>query len=124
MDEHSYLGRLERVAAPPGFERRVLAELVARREGRRRSARIHRFAYAGGAAVFLAGALIVGALVLDRNGGDRRVASGGPARTSSEVIPVLETLDYSSEFRNASSDPRTIYILEQVSEVSPREITY
>lgn len=102
----------------------MLAELAVRRERRKRSVRAYRFAYAGVAAVFLAGVIIVGSLVLDRRGGEGRLASGRPAGASSDVIPVLETLDYSSEFRNASSDPRTIYILEQVSEVSPREITY
>jgi hypothetical protein len=36
----------------------------------------------------------------------------------------METMDYSPEVLNASYEPRTVYILEQVSEASPQEITY
>jgi len=42
----------------------------------------------------------------------------------SRVLPVYETVDYTSEFRNVQSQPRTVYILEQVSESRPSEIIY
>jgi hypothetical protein len=48
--------------------------------------------------------------------------AGGTDRRRS--VQVMETMDYSAEVHNTSYDPQTIYILEQVSEVSPQEITY
>lgn len=124
MKERNFLEKMDRVAAPPGFERRVLAELALRKERKRSSVRIWRFVYAGGAAVFLAVVLLTGVFVLDRAGEKGPAATARLTGRPSEAVPVMETLDYASEYRNASSEPRTIYILEQVSEVSPREITY
>jgi hypothetical protein len=124
MEERDLLGSMDRVAAPPGFERRVLTELARRKERRGSARRTWRFAYAGASAVLLAAVVLGGVFVLNRTG--ENVADGAlrPAGRPSDAVPVMDTLDYSSEYRNASSEPRTIYILEQVSEVSPREITY
>ncbi len=124
MEERNFLGKMERVAAPAGFERRVLTELARRKELRRSSRRTWRFAYAGAAAGLVAAVVLGGVLVLDRTGGKDTAAAARIAERPVEAVPVMETLDYSSEYRNAPSEPRTIYILEQVSEASPREITY
>jgi hypothetical protein len=124
MGERNFLEKMDRVAAPPGFERRVLAELALRKERKRRSLGTWRFVYAGGAAVFLSAVILAGVFVLDRAGEKGTAAAVRHAGRPSEAVPVMETLDYSSEYRNAPFEPRTIYILEQVSEVSPREITY
>ena len=124
MEERNFLEKADRVAAPPGFERRVLAELARRKDLQRSSRRTWRLVYAGGAAAFLAAVVLGGAFVLDRTGGKGTTEMVRPAERSSEAVPVMETLDYSSEYRNAASEPQTIYILEQVSEASPREITY
>lgn len=124
MEERNFLEKMDRVAAPPGFERRVLAELTHRKRLQRSSGRTWRFAYAGAAALVLTAVVIGGVFVLDRTGGKGPAAVVRLAGRPAEAVPVMETLDYSSEYRNASSEPRTIYILEQVSEVSPREITY
>ncbi len=124
MEERNFLGSMDRVAAPPGFERRVLTELALRKGLRRSSRRAWRFAYAGASAVLLAAVVIGGGFVLDRSGDRVADAALQPSGRLSEAVPVMDTLDYSAEYRNASSEPRTIYILEQVSEVSPREITY
>lgn len=124
MEEPSYLGKMEKVAAPAGFERRVLAELARRKDLRRSSRRTWKLAYAGAAAGLVTAVVLGGVLVLDRAGGKGTAAAVRLAERSVEAVPVMETLDYSSEYRNASTEPRTIYILEQVSEASPREITY
>ena len=124
MEERNFLGSMDKVVAPPGFERRVLTELALRKDLRRTSRRTWRFAYAGASAVLLAAVVIGGVFVLDRSGDRVADAALQPSGRLSEAVPVMDTLDYSSEYRNASSEPRTIYILEQVSEVSPREITY
>ena len=125
MEEHNIFDRLERVGAPEGFEGRVLAELSRRKKRRAHALLIYRYAFAGGAAVLLATLILVNVLVLRKPGGVSLAGKGmksGPVAT--EAVQVMETMDYSTEVHNASYEPRTVYILEQVSEASPQEITY
>jgi hypothetical protein len=125
MEERNIFDRLERVAAPEGFEDGVLAELPRRKERRAHALLIYRYAFAGGAAVLLATLILVNVLVLRKPGGVSVAGKGmksGPVAT--EAVQVMETMDYSTEVHNASYEPRTVYILEQVSEASPQEITY
>jgi hypothetical protein len=125
MEERNIFDRLERVAAPEGFEDGVLAELPRRKERRAHALLIYRYAFAGGAAVLLATLILVNVLVLRKPGGVSLAGKGmksGPVAT--EAVQVMETMDYSTEVHNASYEPRTVYILEQVSEASPQEITY
>ena len=125
MKERNIFDRLERVGAPVGFEGRVLAELPRRKERRARALPTYRYAFAGGAAALLATFVLVNALFLRKPEGVRVTGKGmvsGPVAT--EAVQVMETMDYSTEVHNASYEPRTVYILEQVSEASPQEITY
>jgi hypothetical protein len=125
MEEHNIFDRLERVGAPEGFEGRVLAELSRRKKRRAHALLIYRYAFAGGAAVLLATFVLVNVLVLRKPAGVSVAGKGmasGPVAT--EAVQVMETMDYSTEVHNASYEPRTVYILEQVSEASPQEITY
>jgi hypothetical protein len=117
MGERELLDRLNRVGAPAGFEGRVLAELARRKIRAPRAGRIPVFAYAGSAVAFLAAVVVVGGLLL-RKPETRRAA------LDDKAVPVMETVDYSSEIRNASYEPQTIYILEQVSEASSSGISY
>jgi hypothetical protein len=41
-----------------------------------------------------------------------------------ETIPIIEAVDYAGEIQSASREPQTIYILEQVSEVTSTKIKY
>ena len=125
MEGHNIFDRLERVGAPEGFEGRVLAELSRRKKRKAHARLIYRYAFAGGAAVLLATFVLVNVLVLKQPGGVSVAGKGmasGPVAT--EAVQVMETMDYSPEVLNASYEPRTVYILEQVSEASPQEITY
>jgi hypothetical protein len=125
MEGHNIFDRLERVGAPEGFEGRVLTELSRRKKRRAHARLIYRYAFAGGAAVLLATFVLVNVLVLRQPGEVSVVGKGtasGPVAT--EAVQVMETMDYSPEVLNASYEPRTVYILEQVSEASPQEITY
>jgi hypothetical protein len=121
MEEHNIFDRLERVGAPEGFEARVLAELLRRKERRSHALRTYRYAFAGATAVLL----VTFVLVLRKPEG---VSMAGKGRASgpivAEPVQVMETMDYSTEVHNASYEPQTVYILEQVSEASPQEITY
>jgi hypothetical protein len=80
--------------------------------------------------VFLIGAVFTASIIFTGGGatGSRdsgiATAAWGRASDSQSVIPVLETVNYSAEVRNASYEPRTVYILEQVSEGIPSGIKY
>jgi len=125
MEERNIFDRLERVAAPVGFEGRVLAELPRRKERRARALRTYRYSFAGGAAAVLATFVLMNVFILRKPDGVRMAGKGVASEpVATEAVQVMETMDYSAEVHNASYDPQTIYILEQVSEASPQEITY
>lgn len=124
MENLELLARRDRVQAPPGFERSVLARLAAEKRRRLGFHRGLRLAWAGGAALFLAGILSLS--LLDRQGGSGwKTASGFDASSpGSGFIPVMETIDYGREIRTAGLEPRTIYILERVSDAMLLETMY
>ncbi len=62
MEELNLLEKMERVQAPPGFERKVLAELTVRKEKNRHRQRVFSFSFAGAAAAFLVGFLVLSAV--------------------------------------------------------------
>ena len=136
MEGHELLRPLTKVKAPEGFEAGVLAKLPAARRDRAKARRLaaYRYAFSGAAAL-----LVVGFLVFAPSSREpdtvltsaERLAltaspdfgkGGDPSR--SPVIPVYETMDYASEFRSARPQPRTVYILEQVSDSVRSEIIY
>ncbi len=138
MEGHDLLNRLERVKAPDDFEERCFARL--KQAGRERAHRrtVFRYSFAGSAAVLLAGFLTLNTLVLHKSPGlsyasrgksesARPAAALQPAGFESAgagLVPVMEKVDYSSEFRNASFEPQTVYILEQVSEGAPSGVKF
>jgi hypothetical protein len=121
MKELELIKKIARVEAPADFERRVLAVLPDRRSERKRTRMIQRFSYAALAAG-AAGVVLLIVLVLPKKPGDLPVTSRGAA---TEVLPIMETMDYSNDIHNASYEQQDIHILEQVSdEASPAEIYY
>lgn len=130
MEGHEQLAKVTRVRAPEGFERTVLARLPAARERRARARRaVYRYAFAGSAALLLVGFLVFAPSFREPDtvltSAERQALSADPDNAMpSRVLPVYETVDYTSEFRNVQSQPRTVYILEQVSESRPSEIIY
>ena len=140
MEGHELLGKVNKVGAPPGFEGRVMARIGQAKRARARRQAISRYAFAGSAAVLVIGFLLLYPPAADRlsgpapagkgqaavavvhRGADAPVSLGSASATA--YLPVLETVDYSSEMRNASAQPRTVYILEQVSEDRPTETKY
>ena len=137
-DTNLALGKLERVAAPPDFEDRVMAALSSRRASlaQVRRTRPLRYTLAGTAAFLLIGFLALNVLIPHRpdaafqaglEGLDGRDAAG--RRLS---LPITETMNYRSEipgagsaYRSAaSSSPSTVYILEQVSDSPSKYIKY
>lgn len=138
MEGHELLGKANRVKAPSDFEARVFSKLGEAKRARARRRAVFRYAFAGSAAVFLIGFVLLsvfdggrrtpvtyaGKSKADAPAGLVSLSAPSRARAQGSSLPVMETLNYSSEFRNASYQPRTVYILEQVSEVRPSEIKY
>lgn len=119
MDELKHLGQLPRVRAPLGFEGRVLARLAERKERRLRRVKTLRFSLAGASAFLLVGFVVTRLFILPGTG-PIVSAEGKKGR----FIPINEPVDYSREVRDVSRDSETIYILEQVSDITTADITY
>ena len=129
MEGHEQLAKMTRVRAPEGFERTVLARLPAARESRIRARRAaYRYAFAGTAALLLVGFLVFRPSSREPEtvltNAERQALSATPESGARSRVMPYETVDYTSEFRNVQSQPRTVYILEQVSESRPSEIIY
>ena len=141
MDTHDLMARLHRVKAPGDFDAGVFAGIANERERRAHRRYTMRYAFAGAAGVMLIGFVLLNFLVLQKQNpvsyaskslprtdavGRLANLSGGPSRQGFPrgLVPVMETLDYSSEFRNASYQPKTVYILEQVSEGMPSGVKF
>jgi hypothetical protein len=136
MEGHEFLTKMTKVAAPEDFEEHVLARLPEARAERSRRARrtAYRYTFAGSAALVLAGFLVFRPAPVDKptvlTYAERQALTASPGRGGSPAaernlaMPVFETMDYASEFQNDQSQPATIYILEQVSEVRSSEIIY
>lgn len=138
MEGHELLGNVNRVKAPSDFDERVFTRIGEARQARARRQAAFRYAFAGSAAL-----LLIGFVLLNDHLVNTRASRDFPDKGLSEALmtqpsfsglagdgvaraylPVLETVDYSNEFRNVSNQPRTVYILEQVSEVRPTEIKF
>lgn len=122
MEGHELLAKMNRVAAPSGFEETVLTKLPAARKELARIRRANfRYAFAGSAALVLVGFFLLNPSLFQK---ELPLTFAEREALTVPSIPVFETMDYASEFRNAQSQPRTVYILEQVSESVSSEIIY
>ena len=127
MEGHELLAKMTRVKASAGFEEAVLTKLPAARKELARIRRANfRYAFAGSAALVLVGfvLLIPSLFQKEPTMTFAKREKGISSAQQSRPVPVFETLDYASEFRNAQSQPGTVYILEQVSESVSSEIIY
>jgi len=138
MEGHELLAKMTKVRAPADFEAGVLARLPAARAARSRARRVRlSYGFAGSAALVLVGFLLFSPspaperedAVLTR--AEQLALSAGPDKGAgipvadrTRALPVYERMNYASELRDAQSEPRTVYILEQVSEVPSSEIIY
>jgi hypothetical protein len=122
MEGHELLAKMNRVAAPSGFEEAVLTKLPAARKERALIRRANfRYAFAGSAALVLVGFFLLNPSLFQK---ELPLTFAERQALTVPSIPVYETMDYASEFRNSQSQPRTVYILEQVSESVSSEIIY
>jgi hypothetical protein len=132
MDELDLLRKLGKVNAPPDFEQKVMAQVSLRKRDLRSRRRAFRLSLAGGFASLLAIFVLLNVFVLQKKAPlgitdlkkDIAPASQKMQAAAGQVIPVIETLDYSTEVRSRSSEPQTIYLLEQVSDTTSKDIKY
>ena len=120
------LGTLDRVAAPPDFEDRVMSALSARRAvlASARRTRPLRYSLAGAGAFLLIGFLALNVFILrGPDAGFQAALEGLDGRDAAGrrvSLPITETMNYRTEARNAALEPRTVYILERVSDAPNR----
>lgn len=133
MDELNLLKKLDRVQAPPGFEQKVMAQLSLRKRSTRERRRVFGLSLAGAFASLLAVLILLNVFVLKKKtplevaDTERGYypASGVVSKTTADkTMRVIETLDYATEIRSRSAEPEVIYLLEQVSDTTMREIKY
>ena len=129
MQEFDLLTHTKTVEAPPGFEQRVMAHLAERKQHRSRIRR-YGFSAAAAAASVLVVLVALNFLVLPQGNPDRmaalekKISPDFHSPVSIPTIPITEALDFSGEIRQVSQQPRTIYILEQVSDRTDAKLIY
>lgn len=133
MEEFNLLEKLERVKAPPGFDQKVLSLLSERKDKKRVRKRQLSFSFAGAFALLLVFFVVFNVFVLQKKepmafaGAQKGISATferGGASPAEDYIPIMETVDYSVERQTISPEPKTVYILEQVSENILKEIKY
>ena len=127
MDDANLLRKLDKISAPPDFERLVMSELIRRREALPRARRLQTFrlSLAGAAAALLVCFLILNMFVFQKYGPARMAGRDAEEVLSpNDFLRITEAVDYGSEIRGASYEPQTVYILEQVSNASNTLIKY
>ena len=133
MDELNLLEKLESVKAPPGFEQRVLAQLSVRKR-KRQKVRTLSLSAAGAFSAALVIFIVLNVFIITEKSpvgiAEMDKESMAPAFEAEEMparrttIPITEAVDYGEEVRSISREPRTIYILEQVSDEVSSTIKY
>ncbi|MBP1768081.1 MAG: hypothetical protein H6P98_2196 [Candidatus Aminicenantes bacterium] len=133
MSEWDIFKGLDPVKAPPDFEQKVMAGLSLRKRMERRRRVVLRWSMAGSFASLALAAVLLSVFVFESKGPSAFADRGkGPAPSSAFVerasaertVQIMETLDYRTEMRGRSSEPQTMYLLEQISDSAPREIRY
>jgi hypothetical protein len=132
MQEHNLLERIERVKAPERFEQEVLHLLYERKKKNVR-ARALRLSLVGALGTVAALIVVVNLFLLPPKGAvdvsglegeipallERGISRGGV-----ETIPIIERVNYPQEIRSRRQETPTIYLLEQCSDKTNREIKY
>lgn len=133
MSEWDIFKELDTVKAPPDFEQKVMAQLSLRKRTERRRRAVLRWSMAGSFASLAAGIVLLNIFVFEGRSPSRVAEMGkGAAPVTSTIqraaaertIPIIETLDYRTEMRSRSSEPETVYLLEQISDSAPGQLRY
>ena len=118
MEELNLLEKLERVKAPPDFEKKVLNTLSERKEKRRLRVRNLRFSFAGAFAVLLVCFIVLNVFIFQRKGPadisslERGVPAGakkGETLRARDYLPIIEAVDYSGEIQRPSFESQSLF---------------
>lgn len=132
MEEFNLLKKLESFKAPPDFEQKVMAQLSLRKRKERRIKHL-RLSLAGACGTLLVFFIVMGIFILPKKspvefaGFEKGVSSTLQRRgdlRQSQVIPIIEAVDYAEEMQILTQEPPTIYLLEQVSNETNVKIKY
>ncbi len=132
MDDYNLLSNMDAVKAPPGFEQGVMAEIALKKKKRLKVKRLN-LSLAGACASLAIVALLAHFFIIPQR--FSREATGLRSEGASlldqrfypqknSIIPITEAVDYTGEIQKLTREPRTIYILEQVSHSTDTSITY
>ena len=133
MNEWDIMKSLDTVNAPPDFEQKVMAQLSLRKRTERRKRIVLRWSMAGSFASLAAVAVLLNVFVFQGRTPQSAAVRGKDVAPASaliqnaaaeQTISIIETLDYRTEMRSRSTEPETVYLLEQVSDTTPRGIRY
>ncbi|MBN1270877.1 MAG: hypothetical protein JXB26_01280 [Candidatus Aminicenantes bacterium] len=132
MEELEILKKLDTVKAPPGFEKRVMVRLAERKNHKPRFSTL-KLSLAGGFAGLLVCFIVLNFVILpqrtSRESADLEKGGSSYIRKvdqleSGPVLSIIEQVNYRRELRSRSLQPRTVYILEQVSDETMATIKY
>jgi len=133
MSEWDFMKGLDEVKAPPDFEQKIMAQLLLRRRAAQRRRIVLRWSMAGSFTSLVAAVVLLNIFVFqDRKPSDIAATGKGTAPASAllqtaadeRTVPIIERLDYLTEMHSRSSEPETVYLLEQISDTAPRGIRY
>lgn len=133
MSEWDFMKELDEVKAPPDFEQKVMAQLSLRRRAFQRRRTVLRWSMAGSFTSLVAAVVVLNIFVFQgrepsavAEGGKGQAPASALVQTAADerTVPIIETLDYLTEVHSRSSEPETIYLLEQISDTAPRGIRY
>ena len=130
MEERDFLDKLTKVKAPLEFEQKLMAQLSLRKQAKYRMQKRARFSFAIAGASLIVVFIALSVFILPKKSQvgladlQENIPSKYQETENKEVIPLIESVDYSQEMHNFSGEPKTVYILEQVSNVSNTRIIY
>ena len=133
MEELNLLKKMGKVEAPPYFEQRVMTELLFRKKSRQTKKHLG-MSFAGAFSALVVLFVIFNIFIIPHQGiRDYSSAEEGFLKRSlmresfrqpNEMIPIMESVDYSNEIRSRRNEPPTVYILEQVSNTTDAKFIY
>jgi len=132
MKEYNLFEEVKRVKAPENFELGITQLL---HERKRKSVRVRtlRLSLAGALSAAVVVFVVINFLILPQSAPveyselESKIPSvfeRGMSQRTMEPIPIIERVDYSGEMRSHRQVPQTIYLLEQCSDRTVREIKY
>jgi len=132
MHDCNIFENIQRMKAPESFEQDVLQLLYERKKKQVKSRALRlslAWAFSAAVAIFAVINFVIipqrgPAEYADLEGGIPAFFERGMPPRDMTTIPIIERVDYSREMRSSRQEPPTIYLLEQCSDKTNKEIKY